>query len=121
MLKENKNVSQVPDEGPRRWFFDEFFDLIVWYDQAGKKVEGFQLCYDKKGNERALTWRKSGSIDHTKVDVGEDPFRAKMTPILVADGAFETSRIFEKFQAAADLLEENLRDLVADVIKTYGP
>lgn len=119
MLRENKGVAQVEGEGLRRWFFDEYFDLIVWYDEAGKKVEGFQLCYDKKGNERALTWRANGSTDHTRVDSGEDPFHAKMTPILVADGVFETNLVHEKFMAASDSMDKDIRELVSGVIREY--
>ena len=32
MLVEYRNVRQIRGEGHRRWFSDEYFDLIVWYD-----------------------------------------------------------------------------------------
>ena len=46
MLSEIKNARQVPGEGKRRWFRDDDFDLIIWYDDSDT-VFGFQLCYDK--------------------------------------------------------------------------
>jgi len=31
MLSEIEHTRQIPNEGYRRWFTDESFDLIVWY------------------------------------------------------------------------------------------
>jgi hypothetical protein len=47
MLNEIANPRQIPGEGPRRWFTDSYFDLIVWYQGASSSIAGFQLCYDK--------------------------------------------------------------------------
>ena len=64
MLAEIQGSRQIPGEGFRRWFTDEYFDLIAWYETpaakdarpgAMKELKGFQLCYDKTGRERALT------------------------------------------------------------------
>jgi len=55
MLTEIRNARQVEGEGFRRWFTDDYFDLIVWYGDQNAMI-GFQLCYDKQGKERALTW-----------------------------------------------------------------
>ena len=57
MLTEFKGVRQREEEGIRRWFFNNYFDLIIWYDNSNQ-IEGFQLCYDKENNEKALTWLK---------------------------------------------------------------
>ena len=73
MIHEVKRTRQVPGEGFRRWFTDSDFDLIVWYegqDEDGP-IAGFQLCYDKQGAERALTWRRATGFSHEKVDDGE--------------------------------------------------
>jgi len=45
MLKEFKEVRQH-DEGFRRYFFDEWFDLYLWYDKENGDLRGFQLVYD---------------------------------------------------------------------------
>lgn len=71
MLREIYNPKQYSGEGFRRWFTDDYFDLIVWYKNDRKTIDGFQLCYDKEHKERALTWRSSGSYVHTGVDDGE--------------------------------------------------
>jgi len=70
MMKEIEDTRQIPGEGVRRWFIDDYFDLIVWCTDEGI-IEGFQLCYDKGKNERAVTWRRTGSYIHEAVDDGE--------------------------------------------------
>ena len=50
MLSEFKGVKQNRTDGFRRWFLDDYFDLIVWYNNS-HDIEGFQLCYDKKYSE----------------------------------------------------------------------
>lgn len=55
MLVELKDVRQIPNDGFRRWFTDEDFDLIVWYEDD--KITGFQLCYDKKEMEFLINLR----------------------------------------------------------------
>jgi hypothetical protein len=82
MLTEIKHARQIPNEGYRRWFTDESFDLFVWY--MNDKIEGFQLCYDTRDKARAITWRLSSGYSHDKIDDGERVFYNKMTPILVA-------------------------------------
>jgi len=81
MLREIRNVRQIPGDGRRRWFQDTYFDLIVWYDDDGG-MTGFQLCYDKKDRERAFTWRRGQRCIHEEIDAGEQPGHAKMTPVL---------------------------------------
>lgn len=52
-----REIHGVDDEQRlhRRWFHDEYFDLFVWQDAAGR-VARFELCYGAGGSERALVW-----------------------------------------------------------------
>ena len=97
-------VREAPGEGLRRWFTSSEMDLIIWCDDLGTPVS-FQLCYDKPGAERALTWKPDLGFLHTAVDDGEIvDGKHKATPILVADGHFDANRITERFaQASVDL------------------
>jgi hypothetical protein len=45
MLKEVRDVRQVPGDARRRVFFAEDLDLTVWFDRDDA-VMGFELCYD---------------------------------------------------------------------------
>jgi len=110
MLKEQREI--IDDDGsPRRWFSDEYFDLIIWLD-ADKNVAGFQLCYDKGGHERALTWRKGGETTHTSIDDGESSPLKNMSPILVPDGAISFQELQRQFTARAGGMDPAMYHLV---------
>ena len=111
MLIELDAVLQVAGDSPRRWFTDDFFDLIVWYG-GDQRIVGFQLCYDKGKNERALSWRKESGYTHHAVDDGETPGHSKMAPILVSDGYFDSQSVAEEFKRRCSNLDEDLRDFV---------
>lgn len=101
MLKEMKDIRQIPGEPPRRWFSDDYFDLIVWFGTDGS-VWGFQLCYDREAAPRALTWTKTDGYAHSGIEDGEGPGGVhKASPILVRDGLFDAGSVGAKLAAAA--------------------
>ncbi len=63
-LSENRSVRQRPEEGFRRWFVNEYFDIIIWYESRHTPPTGFQLCYDRHANERAFTWQRGKQSSH---------------------------------------------------------
>ena len=120
MLVEIENAKQVPGEGFRRWFSDNYFELIVWYEKDEETITGFQLCYDIYKMERALTWKKDMGYMHSKIDDGEDnPQGHKMTPILVKDGLFDKDGIGRKFIEAGKDIDEDIVELVYSKITEY--
>jgi hypothetical protein len=121
MMTELKNTKQNAGELFRRWFHDDYFDLIMWFNPDGS-AHRFQLCYDKKGCERVLSWSSSGAYSHNRIDDGERrPFRHKSAPIAVADGIFDATDVANKFMKAATVLPENVSSLVWDAIQQYKP
>jgi hypothetical protein len=118
MLTEIRNPRQVEGEGIRRWFTDEYFDLIIWYDHQ-MSLLGFQLCYDKQGRERALTWTKEAGFQHNRIDSGEVPGHAKMTPVIIADGQFSRDPVAERFLRESTRIEPDVARFVYDTVKTY--
>ena len=112
MLKEILSIAQIPGEPQRRWFADDYFDLIVWFDNNGTIV-GFQLSYDKEHRQRAVTWKRSNGFAHNAVDDGESrPGHYKATPILVADGIFDSIQIAERFKREGTELAWGLAEFV---------
>ena len=119
MLREVTNVRQIPDDPPRRWFSDEFFDLIVWF-APDRSIHGFQLCYDIGNKPRALTWFKDKGYTHNGIDDGEPAGGVnKASPILVPDGLFDTPHISAKLAAAGGDLPRDIRELVLTKIREY--
>ena len=119
MLKETARVRQVEGEDRRRWFTDQYFDLIVWYDREDR-ITGFQLCYDKTGREHALTWKEGRGFLHHLVDDGEGrPGRQKATPILLADGAFDQPGITALFHRESTRMDREAARFVYDKLRRY--
>lgn len=109
MLKEFHNVRQHK-EGYRRLFSDDFFDLFIWYVRQNDEPIGFQLCYNKKYNEHSLTWQRGTGFYHNRIDSGEGDPLANRSPVLVADGVFDSKAIAERFL-------ENSRDIDDGIVQ----
>ena len=58
MLREIGYIKQTAGQPFRRWFNDELLDLFVWQEEGGR-ITGFQLCFDKDTDERALTYSEA--------------------------------------------------------------
>jgi len=120
MLREFPKVRQIPNEGFRRWFTDDDFDLYIWYaDRTAKSITGFQLCYQKKNKQKALTWNRGKGFLHTAIDDGESTPLKNRTPILVADGTFRKNEVLRGFRSAAAAIEPDLARFVAETIEAY--
>ena len=119
MLKEFNNLRQIENEDFRRWFSDDYFDLIVWYDKS-KSIVGFQLCYDIHGEEKAFTWHKDRGYNHAAVDSGEDRHSLhKKTPVLIMDGIFDANSIAARFKNAVLDIDKEICDIVLNKIMEY--
>jgi hypothetical protein len=119
VLTEIPNARQIEGEGFRRWFSDEDSDLIVWYSDD-RKLQGFQLCYDKSRREHAITWTREHGFKHNRVDDGEKRAGGpKATPVLVADGEFRKDTVAEAFRKKSTGLEPGISRFVYKALKAY--
>ncbi len=119
MLKEYQQVRQIAGEAKRRWFNDEYFDLIIWLS-ADDEIVGFQLCYDIARRHRALTWRAESGFTHHRIDDGENrPGKVKASPILVSNGLFDAAQIAARFQQASTQIEHQIRDFIHQKLSQY--
>jgi len=98
---------------------DEYMDLIVWLEADGG-FHGFQLCYDKTGDERALTWLASRGFSHHAVESGDTSPNANCTPILVADGHMPVETVSREFARRSSKLDPKIRELVTARLDEYG-
>jgi len=122
MLREisPRYVRQIKGESKRRWFVDDYFDLLIWVNK-NNEIIGFQLCYDKLGDQRALTWRKGSGYMHHHVDEGEGrPGKKKATPILDrVDRHFEREVIADAFKKESLKVEANVSTFIYERILQY--
>lgn len=119
MLKE-LSVSQNEEGVFRRWFQDDYFHLIIWYEADTGGIRGFQLCYDVSKEERSLTWLSGKGFLHNAVDEGSRPMRHPSSPLLVEDGAFPAQSVIERFIEARGSIDGNIARLVVEKIIEFG-
>ncbi len=120
-LTENKTVRQRPEEGFRRWFLNEYFDLIVWYESRGGQMTGFQLCYDRHHDERAFTWERGKQSSHF-VSSGADergrPWIA--TAILHGDAGPVPAEVIARLESENGEIEDPLFATVLERLSAYN-
>ena len=119
MLREIPRVRQDRPGLKRRWYQDDFFDLYTWHAADGTLVS-FQLCYDVRRRERALTWHHEHGFSHTRVDSGDGGALSKMSPILSGGAPFAHRYVRKRFAQMADGVDANLRDFIIDKMREYG-
>lgn len=118
MLKELKDIKQFAGEPRRRWFENEFFDLIIWQDES-KEIVGFELCYDKSKNQHAVRWEKSTGYAHYRVDDGDRPGKHKACPVLLPDGHFDFKNIARLFFRESKMIEQKIAEFVYEKVSQF--
>jgi len=108
----------VAHDRHRRWMGDDYFDLIIWYEHDGS-VHGFQLCYDKFGRERSLTWTPTQGVRHDRIDTGEQWPTVNCSPVLVPDNDFPAEAIRRQFLSRSTQVAEPIRNLVLTKIGEF--
>jgi hypothetical protein len=83
-------------------------------------VQGFQLCYAKADQQRALRWSQERGYNHEGVDSPEDKPGRAMSAIFIADGLFDPDGIGAKFEHESKPLPPRVRNFVLDKIKGYA-
>lgn len=112
MLRELSHVRQIKGGHPRRWFQSSDEDLIVWY-AGDESIYGFQLCYNRKHDEKALTWIRGRGFSHNRVDAGARlGLKYARAPILVADGRFDVGAMTRRFLEISVSLPVEVREFV---------
>ncbi|MFW5694720.1 MAG: hypothetical protein ACOCYB_06105 [Alkalispirochaeta sp.] len=120
-LSENRSVRQRPEEGFRRWFVNEYFDIIVWYESRRTPPTGFQLCYDRHANERAFTWQRGKQSSHFVSDQPHGERTAwAATAILHGDAGPIPASVLKRLEEEQGELDGALRELIVTTAREYN-
>lgn len=119
MLKEVDNVKQNPKSFFRRWFSDDYFDIIIWLKYCNK-IFGFQLCYNKLNNEHSLTWNEDNRFQHNKIDDGDISFHIKRSPVLIPDGVVPIKEIIEEFIKRNKNIDKDISIFILNKLKSFN-
>ena len=117
-LREIRGVDQKTPGAVKRWFQDDYFDLIAWHD-AGGTILRFQLCSDRDGRrERVIEWQRGLGFQHLKT---EERYAARSGRddawALRLDAAPEVASLRRRFLGASGGLPERLRDFVEEKLE----
>ena len=111
-------LREVNRSKPTRQFSDDYFDLYV--QEKDGEVSWFQLCYDKYGNQKALTWSREGILSHTAIDEDNEHGHYPMTAILVSDRLLDHRSIFSRFEEASKEIDPKVVAAVQRVLSSYS-
>lgn len=117
-FRELAGVRQYTDEPRRRWFFAPTMDLIVWVDECDRPFK-FQICYEVKTAEYALTWESGQGFDHALVDRAKGDASMNRTAILRKDDTFDKEYLLALFQNANSNLPPDIGGLVLEALTLY--
>lgn len=119
MLREITSIAQLIHEPKRRWFEDDYFDLIVWHDPQDKIIS-FELYYDKRGHQRAVRWEQPNRYAHYRIDDGEKRSgKSKASPVLVVESEFDCSKVAFLFESESKRIDGGIARFVYETILTY--
>lgn len=102
----------------KRWFQDSYFDLFVWQDEQ-ERIVSFQLCYDRSGQERVISWDRERGFGHHRVDDGEASPHKNMSPVFVSDGVFSAQEVLPKFAQAGQQINPNINAFIMQKLTEY--
>ena len=118
MLKEIHNVKQDVGSLTKRWFSDNYFDLLIWESDNGQ-LHSFQLCYDKGNDERAFCWTVEKPVTHHKVDEGDGTGVVKGTPVLIPEKSIDGLKVLKHFiDNYGDLDKKTAQIIVKKIYET---
>ena len=115
MLREIRDVQQVPGEKLRRWFFSHEADLLVWFGEDNVPF-AFQLAYGKYRDEHAIRWKTGVGFSHYKVDTG---IYGRELPLLLADGPFPAAQIVDQFLKVAAEIPADIVSFVCERLREH--
>ena len=121
MLKENKTVRQREKEGFRRWFVNDYFDIIIWYTNINSKLKGFQVCYSRNKAEKAFTWEPNSVSSHYVSDSGFEKGRPSFgTAILIGHAGKIHEIVINRLIKEQGELDNDILDFIVDKINEYN-
>ncbi len=103
----------------KRWFQDDYFDLFIWQNNFGQIIS-FQLCYDRLGNERVISWDQERGFGHHRVDDGESSPYKNMTPIFIKEGVFLSyNEVVPKLIQSGRQISQDITSFILQKLNEY--
>ncbi len=114
---EIQGVRQRPEEGFRRWFSNNYFDIVIWYEEEGGEISGIQFCYGKPFSEKAFTWESTSQSHHY---VTEQRKSASATGMLKGDAGIISESVMKQLKEESHEMDKDLLVLVLEKIDAFN-
>lgn len=118
MLQEVKLHRQDEPNRLKRWFQDDYFDVFSWQAPNGEIV-AFQLCYDRKGSERVISWDHRHGFEHSQIDDGEDSPQRNMTPVFSNCIMFSENTVIKTFEHASRQIDTQVSQFIVQQLRHF--
>lgn len=119
MLREITSIAQLIHEPKRRWFEDDYSDLIVWHVHQDEIIS-FELYYDKRAHQRAVRWEQADRYAHYRVDDGEERSgKSKASPVLIVEEDFDCTKVAFLFESEGKRIDADIANFVNHKIMDY--
>ncbi|OUD13896.1 hypothetical protein [Thioflexithrix psekupsensis] len=118
MLKEITVHRQDESDRIKRWFQNSYFDLFTWQDLNGD-ILSFQLCYDRRGRERVISWDARHGFEHSCIDDGESMPNRNMTPVFGQDALFSDQHVVQAFENASCGIDPEIGQFVLKQLRAF--
>lgn len=120
MLKEATNVTQIDGDPRRRWFWNNYLDLVVWFDDMDEII-GFQLYYDRHGDQAGLTWKEPSGYSQDNFEVREDPAGTyKPEAVIGFESMVRKEKIAEVFRKESLTVDKRIVDFIQKKIMSFS-
>ncbi|AUI69472.1 hypothetical protein [Beggiatoa leptomitoformis] len=119
MLRELLIIQQDTPDKRKRWFEDSYFDLFVWQDTQTGEITSFQLCYDRAGTERVISWEQYRGFEHQGIDDGETSPHKNMTPVFIRCNLAIPLALPAHFQLASQCIDTLVRSFIRKKLEEY--
>ncbi|WP_157237552.1 hypothetical protein [Beggiatoa alba] len=103
----------------KRWFEDTYFDLFVWQDINTGEMTSFQLCYDRTGTERVISWERHRGFEHQRIDDGETSPHKNMTPVFTGISLSLPAALLSRFHLASQGIDVTVRQFITQKLEEY--
>jgi hypothetical protein len=105
-------------EPRRRWFHSDTADLYVWIDESDRPFS-FQLSYEKRTHEFALTWSVEHGFNHSKIDSSKGAGQQTASPLVSESTEPDLLFLRAVFAGADGHLPKDISALVTDALRLY--
>ncbi len=119
MIEEYENIQQNKEGVYHKLFFDDYFELNIFYNIDDTEIVRFQLLYNRKDNPHILTWMNDLGFKHTKAYNKDVNASRKKKYMLIPDGIFNNEKLAQKFKEESKNVDPDTAEFILSKILEY--